>query len=155
VLPQGRQQIPAGGRRSNLGGDDNGNFWDRSVVLELVTRSPGLALREPRPDSINKRQLISGLSTPVTITVEPYEVDRADCALDGADALFIAGGPIFDAPRILAKHWTSVLAMRLHAAIFWIGKLTELFYDSGRSNWSRTIGALETAWLIEKMDGGL
>jgi hypothetical protein len=32
------------------------------------------------------------------------------------------------------------------------GKLMELFYDSGRSDWARTIGAFEAAWLVEKME---
>ena len=78
------------------------------------------------------------------------------------------GNPGLDGVLYLLRKLDLVIAMRLHAAIFSMsqalpvlgldyfqgkgGKLTELFYDSGRSDWARTIEAFEAAWLLEKME---
>jgi polysaccharide pyruvyl transferase WcaK-like protein len=106
------------------GGDHIGDAAILGGVLYGLNRSHGVrhaTVMSYRPH--HTRQLVVGLSTPVTIAVEPYEADRVDCALDSADALFLAGGPIFDAPRILAKHITSVHSARTHGRPFFIERV--------------------------------
>jgi polysaccharide pyruvyl transferase WcaK-like protein len=106
------------------GGDHIGDAAILGGVANALNRRYNVrhaTLMSYRPH--HTRQLVSGISTPVTIAVEPYEADRVDRALDGADALFIAGGPIFDAPRILAKHMASVQSARVRGRPFFIERV--------------------------------
>jgi polysaccharide pyruvyl transferase WcaK-like protein len=106
------------------GGDHIGDAAILGGVVNALNRRYNVrhaTIMSYRPH--HTRQLVSGISTPVTITVEPYEADRVDRALDGADALFIAGGPIFDAPRILAKHMASVQSARVRGRPFFIERV--------------------------------
>jgi polysaccharide pyruvyl transferase WcaK-like protein len=103
------------------GGDHIGDAAILGGIVNALNRRYNVrqaTLMSYRPH--HTRQLVSGISTPVTIAVEPYEADRVDRALDSADALFIAGGPIFDAPRILAKHMASVQSARVRGRPFFI-----------------------------------
>jgi polysaccharide pyruvyl transferase WcaK-like protein len=58
------------------------------------------------------RQLAKGLATPVEVSVERYTAARVAHLLNEAGALVIAGGPIVDLPRVLAKHLGSAHAAR-------------------------------------------
>ena len=50
------------------------------------------------------RSLISGLETPVKVTVRPYEDDLLEELVDLSDALVVGGGPLMDLPDLLARH---------------------------------------------------
>jgi polysaccharide pyruvyl transferase WcaK-like protein len=106
------------------GGDHIGDAAILGGVLNALNRCHNVqhaTVMSYRPRHTS--QLVWGLSTPVTIAVEPYEAERVDYALDEADALFIAGGPIFDAPRILAKHIASVHSARVRGRPFFIERV--------------------------------
>jgi len=106
------------------GGDHIGDAAILGGVLNAVNRCHSVrhaTVMSYRPH--HTRHLVSGLSIPVTITVEPYEAYRVDRALDDADALVLAGGPIFDSPRILAKHIASVHSARIRGRPFFVERV--------------------------------
>jgi polysaccharide pyruvyl transferase WcaK-like protein len=83
------------------------------VLLTLATRHgvTQATIMSHRPE--HTRRLAAGLSTPVTTRVERYTPARVDRLLDQADALVIAGGPVCEMPRVLAKHLAAVHAARI------------------------------------------
>jgi polysaccharide pyruvyl transferase WcaK-like protein len=62
--------------------------------------------------SHHTRRLVAGLETPVAVHVHDYRARVVDGVLDRADALVLAGGPLMDLPRVLAKHLAAVGAAR-------------------------------------------
>jgi hypothetical protein len=53
------------------------------------------------------RRLVAMLALPVRVAVEDYRPGAVPRLLDAADALVLAGGPVVDLPRVLAKHLAS------------------------------------------------
>jgi polysaccharide pyruvyl transferase WcaK-like protein len=106
------------------GGDHIGDAAILGGVLYTLNRCYGVrhaTVMSYRPH--HTRQLVLGLSVPVTIAVEPYLADRVDHALDHADALFLAGGPLFDAPRVLTKHLASIHSARIRGRPFLVERV--------------------------------
>ena len=58
------------------------------------------------------RRLAAGLSTPVAVTVSHYNVPAAVRYVQATDAVVIAGGPMMDLPRVLAKHLATAAAAK-------------------------------------------
>jgi polysaccharide pyruvyl transferase WcaK-like protein len=56
----------------------------------------------------HSRRLARGLSTPVTVRVSHYNAPAAAQAVSDVDAVVVAGGPMMDLPRVLAKHLVAV-----------------------------------------------
>ncbi len=63
-----------------------------------------------RPE--HTRRLAAGLRTPVAVRVFHYDVPRGRAQMAEADALVVAGGPMMDLPRVLAKHLVVAAAAR-------------------------------------------
>jgi len=93
------------------GGEHVGDMAILGGVLQHLHNKYGLHkafICSHRPD--HTRRLVTGLETPVEVTVHAYEIGQVDHLLDNADALVLAGGPMMDLPRVLVKHLASVCA---------------------------------------------
>jgi polysaccharide pyruvyl transferase WcaK-like protein len=58
------------------------------------------------------RRLAAGLVTPVQVTVSHYNVPAASSYVQDSDAVVVAGGPMMDLPRVLAKHIATAAAAK-------------------------------------------
>jgi polysaccharide pyruvyl transferase WcaK-like protein len=87
------------------GGDHIGDAAILGGVLLKLHAELGIEtahVMSHRPE--HTRRLAAGLSTPVAVKVWRYTTKAADRLLRKASALVIAGGPVMDLPRVLAKH---------------------------------------------------
>lgn len=95
------------------GGDHVGDAAILGGVLQTLHARYGVVqatVMSFRPD--HTRRLAAGLATQVAVTVERYTSARVARLLDEVEALVIAGGPLVDLPRVLAKHVGSAYAAR-------------------------------------------
>ena len=69
------------------------------------------------------RRLVAMLALPMRVAVEDYRPGAVPRLLDTADALVLAGGPVVDLPRVLAKHLASAHAARVRGKPFLIERV--------------------------------
>lgn len=69
------------------------------------------------------RRLVAMLALPVRVAVEDYRPGAVPRLLDAADALVLAGGPVVDLPRVLAKHLASAHAARARGKPFLVERV--------------------------------
>jgi polysaccharide pyruvyl transferase WcaK-like protein len=104
-----------------------------------------------RPD--HTRRLAKGLATPVHVSVERYTAARVARLLDEAGALVIAGGPIVDLPRVLAKHLGSAHAARALGRPLLIERVGLGSFHRRTSMWAaRRIFGMASAFSVRSRD---
>ena len=95
------------------GGDHVGDAAILGGVLQTlnsqygVTHAKLLSFR-----AHHTRRLVAGLKTPVEVTVLHYDSPTGVKLMETVDGLVIAGGPVMDFPRVLAKHLAVAAAAR-------------------------------------------
>lgn len=97
------------------GGDHVGDAAILGGVLLTLHQQYGVTsakLLSHRPE--HTRRLAAALVTPVSLTVHHYNAPTAKLFAAEADALVIAGGPLMDLPRVLAKHLVAAASARKH-----------------------------------------
>ncbi|MCI0468193.1 MAG: polysaccharide pyruvyl transferase family protein [Beijerinckiaceae bacterium] len=95
------------------GGDHIGDAAILGGVALDVHRAYGAThafVMSARPD--HTRRLVEGISVPLQFEIEPYEAALVDRRLSEAGALVLGGGPLFDSPRMLARHFAAVETAR-------------------------------------------
>lgn len=95
------------------GGDHVGDAAILGGVLFALHARYGVKtalLLSHRPE--HTRRLVHGLKAPVTVRVFHYDAPRGRALMAEADALVVAGGPMMDLPRVLAKHLVVAAAAR-------------------------------------------
>jgi len=69
------------------------------------------------------RRLACGLETPVAAEVHDYQPRIVDSLFAKAEALVLAGGPLMDLPRVLAKHLAAIGTARAQGRPFLIERV--------------------------------
>ncbi|MDB4973028.1 MAG: hypothetical protein JWN48_1369 [Myxococcaceae bacterium] len=82
------------------------------------------------------RRLIAGLDTPVQLSVCHYDPRSALRSMKQAGALVVAGGPMMDLPRVLAKHLVAAGAAALQGAPLLIDRVGIGPYRRRTSRWA-------------------
>ncbi len=120
-----RRVRPGPVRSALLVGAYGGEHVGDAAILGGVLRR--LAAREPlkhavvastRPD--RTRRWLRSLETPVRVDVVPYTRAGLRGALEAADALVFAGGPLMDLPDMLVRHLDLAARVRARTLPFWI-----------------------------------
>ncbi len=106
------------------GGDHVGDAAILGGVLQALQSRHGVeraTVMSHRP--AHTRRLVAGLALPVEVSVEDYRPGRVARLLDDCDALVLAGGPVVDLPRVLAKHLAAAHAARVRGKPFLIERV--------------------------------
>lgn len=106
------------------------------VILDFAERYgvSRVAVMSARAD--HTRRLVDGLSLPASVEVHPYMAGRVDAALRDADALVFGGGPLFDSPRMLARHIASVETARRLGRPFLVERIGFGVFHHAASKWA-------------------
>ena len=136
------------------GGDHVGDAAILGGVLQTLHSRYGVkdaTVMSFRAD--HTRRLAAGLSTPVAVNVERYTAARVAQLLDEAGALVIAGGPIVDLPRVLARHLGSACAARSRGRPLLIERVGVGGFHRRVSMWAaRQIFGMATAISVRSSD---
>lgn len=119
------------------GGDHVGDAAILGGVLQGLHSARGTteaSVLSHRPD--HTRRLSARLDTPVRLSVHRYETRAADRLLDEANALVLAGGPLMDLPRVLAKHLATVGSARRRGLPFLIDRIGVGPFSRRASRWA-------------------
>jgi polysaccharide pyruvyl transferase WcaK-like protein len=106
------------------GGDHIGDSAILGGALIDLRRRYGVrraTIMSARPE--HTRRLVQGLSVPVEVRVDRYTASAVERRLRGADALVLGGGPLFNSPRILARHLASAEAARRRGIPFLVERI--------------------------------
>ena len=129
LAPARRKPAAAAGFRSVVivgayGGDHVGDAAILGGVLQALHRRHGVQRATVMSHrAAHTRRLVAGLSVPVEVSVEDYRPGRVARLLDDGDALVLAGGPVVDLPRVLAKHLAAAHAARVRGKPFLVERV--------------------------------
>lgn len=127
------------------GGDHIGDAAILAGVLLDLHRRHGVknaTVLSGRPG--HTARLVAGLSLPLQVDVEDYRPETVDRLLDRADALVLGGGPLFDAPRMLARHLAAVESAKARSKPFFVERIGLTPFHNPFSKWAAR-RVLETA----------
>ena len=136
----GPAREPMGGKAVIIGAYGGDHVGDTAIlggVLLRLHEAFGIKTAEVlshRPE--HTARLIKGLSSPVEVRVHDYTPATISDRLSDAVLLVVAGGPMMDLPRVLAKHLGAVYQARALGVAFHVERVGVGPFKRKMSRWA-------------------
>jgi polysaccharide pyruvyl transferase WcaK-like protein len=136
----GKPRDPRGGKAVIIGAYGGDHVGDTAIlggVLLRLHQEFGVTSADVlshRPGHTGR--LVKGLAVPVQVAVHDYTPGTIGESLENATLLAIAGGPMMDLPRVLAKHLATVGRARSLGIPFHIDRVGVGPFKRGVSRWA-------------------